>query len=387
MFSLQETVILYDLTNTFFEGTMRHNHKAKFGRSKEKRTDCPLLTLGLALDGDGFSKRSRVFEGNVSEPGTLEKMLQGMMKPPLLFKPLVVMDAGIATEANLQWLKDNQYDYLAVSRRRQKEIPEGLFERMTAVKIDHQDHEQVRAALIHNEDNQEVEVWCHSIGKEKKEEGMQNLARHRFEEGLKQIASGLTKKHGTKRYDKVVERIGRLKQKYSRMTRHFEITIEKGEKDSVAALSWEWKENTGNANGVYCLRTNRQGLDEQKLWNLYNMIRDVEDAFRAMKSDLGLRPVRHHTENRADGHLFITVLAYHILHTIRYKLRQQGIHDSWSTIREKLSLHIRTTTILKKEDKKVIHVRKTSRTESYQKRIYQALGIAEVPGKTVKTVF
>jgi hypothetical protein len=68
------------------------------------------------------------------------------------------MDAGIATEANLQWLKDNQYDYLAVSRRRQKEIPEGLFERMTAVKIDHQDHEQVRAALIHNEDNQEVEV-------------------------------------------------------------------------------------------------------------------------------------------------------------------------------------------------------------------------------------
>jgi transposase len=117
------------------------------------------------------------------------------------------------------------------------------------------------------------------------------------------------------------------------------------------------------------------------------MIRDVEDAFRAMKSDLGLRPVRHHTENRADGHLFITVLAYHILHTIRYKLRQQGIHDSWSTIREKLSLHIRTTTILKKEDKKVIHVRKTSRTESYQKRIYQALGIAEVPGKTVKTVF
>ncbi len=387
MFSLQETVILYDLTNTFFEGTMRHNHKAKFGRSKEKRTDCPLLTLGLALDGDGFSKRSRVFEGNVSEPGTLETMLQGMIKPPLLFKPLVVMDAGIATEANLQWLKDNQYDYLAVSRRRQKEIPEGLFERMTAVKIDHQDHEQVRAALIHNEDNQEVEVWCHSIGKEKKEEGMQSLARHRFEDGLKQIASGLTKKHGTKRYDKVVERIGRLKQKYSRMTRHFEITIEKGEKDSVAGLSWEWKENTGNANGVYCLRTNRQGLDEQKLWNLYNMIRDVEDAFRAMKSDLGLRPVRHHTENRADGHLFITVLAYHILHTIRYKLRQQGIHDSWSTIREKLSLHIRTTTILKKEDKKVIHVRKTSRTESYQKRIYQALGIAEVPGKTVKTVF
>ena len=387
LFDLQETVILYDLTNTFFEGTMRHNTKARFGRSKEKVSDCPLLTLGLALDGDGFSKRSRVFEGNVSEPGTLEKMLRGMRQEPLLFKPLVVMDAGIATEANLQWLKDNQYDYLAVSRHRRREIPDELFARMTAVKYDRQNHEQVRAVLVHNEDHQDVEVWCHSIGKQKKEEGMQNLSRHRFEEGLKQIASGLTKKHGTKRYDKVVERIGRLKERYRRMARHFEINIEKGEKDTVAALSWQWKENTENTNGVYCLRTSRQGLDEKRLWHLYNMIRDVADAFRAMKSDLGLRPVRHHNERRADGHLFITVLAYHILHTIRVTLRQKDIHDSWSTIRERLSLQIRTTTILKKEDKEAIHIRKTSRTESYQKHIYQALGIAEVPGRTVKTIF
>jgi transposase len=118
-----------------------------------------------------------------------------------------------------------------------------------------------------------------------------------------------------------------------------------------------------------------------------HLIRDVEVALRAMKSDLGLPPVHHHNERRADGHLFITVLAYHILHTIRVTLRQKGIHDSWSTIRERLSLQLRTTTILKKEDKEAIHIRKASRTESYQKSIYQALVIAETPGRTVKTVF
>jgi len=387
MFSLQESVLLYDLTNTFLEETGKYNSKAKFGRSKEKRYDCPLVTLGLVLDGDGFSKRSRVFAGNVSEPGTLEKILDGLHgQQPSLLKPLVIMDAGIATEENLQWLRKNNYDYLVVSRRRKREIPRDVLSRMKAVKHDRQEREEVVAALEFNEDNQEIEVWCHSVGKEKKEDGIHNLYRQRFEDELKKIESGLSKKHGTKRFQKVVERIGRLKERYSRVTRCVEISIEKDSKEMVAALSWKWKEAEGNANGVYCLRTSRQGLDEKQIWDLYNKIRDVEDAFRAMKSDLGLRPVRHHNEYRTDGHLFITVLAYHVLHSIRVTLRQKGIHDSWATIREKLSTHIRATITLKKENNETIQIRKTFRPESYQKRIYQALGISEMPGRTVTTV-
>jgi transposase len=387
LFNLQETVLLYDLTNTFFEGKGKYNSKAKFGRSKEKRYDCPLVTLGLVLDGEGFSKRSRVFEGNVSEPQTLEKILDGLNKQPSLLKPLVIMDAGIATEDNLKWLRENHYDYLAVSRRKKRQIPQEALSRMTAVKHDRQDQELVVAAVVNNADHQENEVWCHSVGKEMKEAGIHNLFRQRFEEELKKIESGLSKKYGTKLYQKVLERIGRLKERYSRVARHVEINMEKDDKEVVTALSWKWKEDAKDTNGVYCLRTNRQGVDEKQLWDLYNRIRDVEDAFRSMKSDLGLRPVRHHNEYRTDGHLFITVLAYHILHSIRFALRKKGIHDNWSTIRQKLSCHIRTTTTLKREDSKAIHIRKTSRPESYQKLIYQALGIAEVPGRTVKTEF
>jgi transposase len=384
LFNLQATIVLYDLTNTFFEGTGKLNNKAKFGPSKEKRSDCPLVTLGLVLDGDGFPKRSRVYEGNVSEGKTLEKMINWLQKEPFLIKPLIIIDAGIASEANLKWLRDNHYDYLAVSRRRKRAIPEELASRMVTVKEEKES--LVRAVLENVEKTKEVLVWCHSTLKEKKEEGIKNLFRQRFENGLKKIEAGLTKKNGTKLYEKVIARIGRLKERYSRMARHFEITVQKNDKNLVTSLSWSLQEDLEKTDGVYCLRTNRQGVNEQELWDNYNTIRDVEDAFRCMKSDLGLRPIRHHIERRSDGHLFITVLAYHILHAIRFKLRMKGINDSWSKIREMLSTHTRNSTTQKREDGKVIHIRKSSRPEPHQKVIYDALNIASVPGRAVKKI-
>ena len=127
IFDLEEKIILYDLTNTFFEGTGKYNPKAKFGRSKEKRNDCLLVTLGLVLDMQGFPKKSRIFDGNVSEPCTLETMINGLSdednpQQPLL-KPTIVMDAGIASDDNVQWLRDHNYRYIVVSRRKKTEIP------------------------------------------------------------------------------------------------------------------------------------------------------------------------------------------------------------------------------------------------------------------------
>ena len=137
IFGLEERIILYDLSNTFFEGSCKYNPKAKYGRSKEKRNDCPLVTLGLALDMQGFPKRSRIFEGNVSEPGTLETMIKGLSDKDnpqkSLFRPTIVMDAGITTEDNVQWLKDCNYRYkycnyryIVVSRKKKREIPDDV---------------------------------------------------------------------------------------------------------------------------------------------------------------------------------------------------------------------------------------------------------------------
>jgi transposase len=135
---LEEKIILYDLTNTFFEGTGKYNPKARYGRSKEKRSDCLLVTLGLVLDMHGFPKKSRIFEGNVSEPKTLGTMIRGLAGGEIsegsLIKPTIVLDAGIATEDNIKWLKSKHYHYIVVSRKKKKEIPSDVA--MIAVKED-----------------------------------------------------------------------------------------------------------------------------------------------------------------------------------------------------------------------------------------------------------
>jgi len=380
LFNLEEKIILYDLTNTFFEGSGVYNDKACFGPSKEKRTDCPLVTMGLVLDNNGFPKRSTTYDGNVSEPGTLKSMIHDLSDEKLLIKPTIVLDAGIAIEDNIKWLKDNQYFYVVVSRKKKKDIPANI----DLVTVKEKNGTIIKSALVKNED--EVELYCHSIRKEKKERSIKNAFYQRFEEELKKVQSALSKRNGVKRYDKVIERIGRLKERYKRVAHRYKVTIKKDPKTKNAAdINWHLKEK-GINEGVYWLRTNKIELKEQQIWNIYNMLTDIEDAFRCMKSDLGLRPVNHQKEYRVDGHLFITVLAYHILHTIRFKLRLKGIHHSWNTIRTLLSTQVRITTMMKRKDGKVIHIRKSSQAELSYKKIYDALNISYKPGKTLKTI-
>jgi len=376
LFSLTERIILYDLTNTFLEGSGRYNDKAHFGVSKEKRSDCPLLTLGMVLDADGFPKRSEVFNGNVSEPGTLSGMVTSLSSAPLAAKPLIVMDAGIATKENILWLKDHGYDYIVVSRTKKIEVPEDM------VTVREDNRRLIRAGLVRHGD--EATLVCHSTDKEIKETGIENRFERRFEEALTRVHNALGKKNGMKRYDKVMEKIGRLKERNRRIARRYEITITKN-KDIVTAVTWQRKEVEHHP-GVYVLRSNRTDLTETEFFDIFSLLTDIEDAFRSMKSELGLRPVYHQKEHRSDGHLFITVLAYHILQTIRFALRRQKISDSWSTIRKVLSSHVRLTTTMRRDDGRVIHIRTSSSPEASHKRIYDALHLSHRPGKTVKTI-
>jgi hypothetical protein len=389
IFDLEEKIILYDLTNTFFEGTGKYNPKAKYGRSKEKRYDCPLVTLGLVLDIQGFPKRSKIFDGNVSEPSTLETMIHGLSDgdnlQQSLFKPTIVMDAGIASEDNVRWLREHHYRYIVVSRRKKTEIPDDV--KMVPVKQDDKTKAVlVKAGLAYNKETDEMDLYCHSVDKEKKEESIKNQFQERFEAELLKADKALNLKNGTKRYDKVIERIGRLKEKFKRISHLYSITIHK-DADSEKATKITWvRRKDKKASGVYCLRTYQQDLNEKEMWNIYTMLTDIEDAFRCMKSELGLRPNYHHIERRCDGHIFITLVAYHIMQTIRTKLREKGIHFCWETVRVRLSSHMRVSTTLKREDSRVIHIRKSSRAEPSQKEIYDALDLPQQLGKTLKAI-
>ena len=404
MFDIEECITFYDLTNTFFEGSGKYNDLAEFGHSKERRSDCPLVTLALVLDGSGFSRRSRIYPGNISEPTTLQQMIEQLRSPldptveeqgnsgvdrnpslDLRPVPTIIMDAGIASEENILWLQEHGYKYIVVSRKRHMKFDE---ERCVAVK--ERVNDTVRAMRVERDDG-EVELYCHSQLKEAKEGAMQQRVSSRMEAELKHLADGLQLPRRLKNAKKVTEKIGRLRQKYSRASRYYDISIDIDEQGKTAT-ALHYKRVTPDSDdpnahpGVYCLRSNQTQWDEQQLWSTYTMLTDLEAVFRSLKSELGMRPIYHQKTHRVEGHIFITLLAYNLVHQIRCKLKAQGIHDSWDKIRTTMSTQVRVTTSMRDETGKQIHIRKSCRPNADQQKLQRALGLKSLPGKTEKTI-
>ena len=376
VFALEASVTLYDLTNTYFEGAAAANPKAARGRSKEKRSDCPLVTLGVVCDGSGFIRRSRVFAGNAVECRTLEGMLTGLAAPA---GAMVIMDRGIATAANLAWLKEHGYRYLVVSRERERR-----FDADKAMTLLSAGEDPIQVIRELSEDGQEVRLHCHSPGREMKESGIMARFCTRFEEGLAKLANGLTTPRGEHRPDRIRERIGRLKAASRGAGQHYTVALEMDATGkTVTALHWEKTPVPGTMltdPGVYCLRSNELSWDAEQLWRTYMMLTDLEAVFRSLKGELGLRPIFHSKEERSDGHLFISVLAYQFVQTIRQRLRTHGIHDSWSSLREVLTVQRRVTASFVQRDGRTLHVRKTTRPEPDLLHLYDALGLPHQPG-------
>jgi transposase len=377
-----ETITLYDLTNTYFEGSASGIAKSRNGKSKEKRSDCPLVTLALVLDASGFPKRSQIFEGNVSEAGTLKTMLEDLKAAS---GTVVVMDAGIATEANLIWLKEHGHHYVVMSRKRTRQ-----FDVNQATEVLTAGHMPVHVQRVQEPGSGEVLLYCHSPARAEKDNAIDTKKAERFEAELQKIAAGLAKRGGTKDAGKLRERIGRLKERYARAAQHYaiEFTLDKAGK-KVTAITWSKKLKPGSAAthpGVYCLRTTLSEPDDAALWRIYAMLTNLEAVFRSLKTDLGLRPVYHQIQRRVEGHLFISVLAYYAVHTLRQRLKAEGINDSWETLRNTLSSQVRITATLRRRDGRAVHVRKASRPEPAQVRILTALKLPANPGGTQQTL-
>ena len=272
LFDLNRSIVLYDLTNTYFEGQCAQNPKAQFGRSKEKRSDCPLVTLGLVLDGNGFPLSSQVFPGNASEPATLSLMLGGLQgKNPLAGeKPVIIMDAGIASADNIAWLSERGYLYLVVSRER---YVQDSRDQDHAVWVRETGSNTVSVFRTIDAETQETRLYCYSDQKAKKEQAIRNRFHVRLEEALDKLNAGLDKKGTVKNYAKIHERIGRLREKNSRVAQDYRIeVIADDEKNNAIRIDWQRESKSALKDqhcGVYCLRTNIPDWSEEQLWTTY----------------------------------------------------------------------------------------------------------------------
>ena len=236
----------------------------------------------------------------------------------------------------------------------------------------------------------ETRLYCYSAQKAQKEQAIRNRFHVRLEAALDKLNAGLGKKGTIKNVAKILERIGRLREKNSRVAQDYRIdVIADDKKDNAIRIDWQREPQSAQKDqhcGVYCLRTNIKDWSEQQLWTTYTMLTEIEATFRSLKTDLGLRPVFHQKEERVTGHLFITLLAYHLVHTLRYQLKQQGIQLSWDSIRTIMSTQQRLTITLPTDDHKTIHLRATTQAEVRQKQLYTALSIKPDPIGKCKTI-
>lgn len=440
-FGHESSIYLYDLTNTYFEGLQENNPKAKYNKNqKEKRSDCPQVVIALLLDHEGFLRKHFVFDGKLTDVNSLDKILGSLEKEfSKSTLPTIIMDRGIASEDNIKLVKSKKLKYIITSRREEEIKIANKFSNTNFRVIKEDKNNKVEVSIYEEDD--EIKLLCKSSGREKKETAMRNNREVRFEDDINKLNKTVMKGNRVSPTD--IERsIGRLKEKHSSVAKYYRIEfkpynfsfhipketpvskrllnalisrkakadnyewshkkiereLEKLRKKypddynnvtinlSLPSLKWgiedEKRNKLENTDGNYIIQTDRKDLQDEEIWKTYIMLTRIEKAFRNFKSDLGLRPNYHHIEQRVDAHIFITILAYHLLHATEYILRNKGCSLSWRTIKRITSSHCYSTITLPTTDGAVIHLRKPGKPEMGHINIYEKL---EVNWKELET--
>jgi hypothetical protein len=379
LFDIEDKIYIYDLTNTYFEGSKRGSKIAKFGRSKEKRSDCKIVVLALVINPAGFVKYSSIFEGNMQDSLTLKEIVTNLRSQTSSAKrAVVVIDAGIATEENLTMLQENDFDYVCVSRCKLKKYK--IDPHSSPVEIEDKKKQKIRLQKIVSEKHNDFFLKIDSQAKRTKEVSMNNRFQENFEKGLSIIAASLEKKSGIKTEEKVYERVGRLKQKYPSVSKYYEISYvvetetkperKKKTKETTAirkvkSMTWKVKQaiEPNEAFGTYFLRTSLQ-MSEEATWMVYNIIREIEYSIRTLKTDLDLRPIYHKKDDATMAHLNLGLLAYWVVNTVRYQLKRTGKEADKKQENTKNETHTKPINFQWKEIMRIMKTQKSVLTVS-----------------------
>lgn len=380
LFSGRNRIVIYDLTNMHFEGQMHGCEKAEFGRSKQKRNDRRLIGLALSIDSRGFVRHSQFYSGNVSEPRTfidLINALKSQLTPsPQEEKPLIVMDAGISTEDNLELIKDD-YDYVCVSRIAPKQYTQ-LNEKATEISDNRGNKIELIKVDVEGKSDHFLKVK--SAQKELKESSMDIKLTKKLETQLTEIKEKLAKKGTLKKIEKIHEKVGAIKAKLSRVGWLYDISyVEDTAKGIVTDINWVRKKEKEKPKGEYFLRYTKNAISEDKIWDAYNQTRDVEAVFRCLKTDLDIRPIHHQKDEFIESHIWLGILAYQVVNYIRTELKQRDINYSWSTIVEKMSSMQASIVSVNNDKQETLVMKLCTRPNVDQNKIFDALNFKARP--------
>jgi transposase len=384
LFALPESIYLYDLTSTYFEGQALANEKAKRGYSRDKRPDCKQVVVGLVLDGDGFPKAHEVFEGNRNDSTTVEDMLAALEKR-VGKKPgaTVTVDRGMAYAENIEQIRGRGYHYLVAARPEERWEHErdfveesGWEEIVREPSPTNPAQKKTQVRLKQCDTGAEVHVLCRSEQRQEKDRAIRELQEKRLLADLESLARGIAKRTKKPRTEaEVNQSIGRLRERYTRVGRYYQIRYQAERRALTWAVDEEGKRRAERLDGSYVLKTDRRDMSQEEIWRQYILLTRVESAFRAMKSPLLERPIFHHLADRVEAHIFLCVLAYHLLATVEKAFLDQGVHTSWASLREQLATHQVVTVVLPTSDGQQIRIRRATTPEAEHKRVYEVLRI------------
>lgn len=392
LFNLDDTYYLYDLTSTYFEGQCLSNPKAQRGYSRDQRPDCKQVVVGLVLDRDGFPKAHEVFAGNCQDRVSLDHMLgQLEQRSGRHGEATVIVDRGMAYEENLAQIRARGHHYLVASRQSERQA---WFDEL---EDEHGWQELIRQPSPRNPGQKKSRVWikraetaehlyvlCRSEGRKAKDQAIRLKQEKRLLADLARLEKRIDAGR-LKRPEKIHEALGRLKERYPRVARYWLMNYQ----EDPPKLAWQEdsdkKQRAIRLDGAYLLKTDRKDLSAEEAWRLYILLTRVEDAFRDMKSPLSERPIFHHLQHRVETHIFLCVLAYHLLVAVEKSFLDQGIHTSWATLREQLRTHQVVTAVLPTTDGHLLKIRRATTPEPQHRLIYKVLGIPEEVMAPVKT--
>jgi transposase len=395
LFNLDPTVFFYDLTSTYFEGMARNNPKAKRGYSRDKRPDCKQVVIGLVVGREGFPVAHEVFPGNLQDRKSLGLMLDSLNERVGLSEgQTVVVDRGMAYEENIEEIRSRNLHYVVASRQSERDQwleafeDSGDFEeveRTPSPRNPYQNKSPVRVKMRRSGD--ETHVLCVGEGRKEKDRAI----REKFEARLVSDLSKLQERVRKGRLVKVTaiaEAIGRLKERYPRVARYYSIFYDEHKNEVRWEVRTEPRAKAETLDGAYLLRTDRHDLSADEAWRLYMTLTRAETAFRSMKSPLAERPIFHQLQHRVETHIFLRLLAYHLLVAIDKTLLDKGVHTSWATVRETLETHHVATIVLPTDGGIILKIRKGSTPEPQHVELYQLLGVPQQiirPKKTAIT--
>jgi transposase len=386
LFQLDPTVYLYDLTSTYFEGQALQNPKAKRGYSRDHRPDCQQVVIGLVIGREGFPIAHEIFAGNTQDRTTLSRMLELLKER--VGRPegtTVVVDRGLAYAENLQDLRDRKLHYVVAGRQPERDQWLDEFEeakgfevvpRPPSVQNPFQKKSLVRVKAITQ--GKETIVLCTSAGRTAKDRAIREKQEGRFLADLERLQRRIDGGR-LKREVAIGEAMGRLKGRYPRVARYHTIRYDVAGGKLSHEPNAEKKAMAERLDGGYLLRTDRTDLTASGAWLMYMTLTRAESAFRSIKTPLAERPIFHHLEHRVETHIFLCILAYHLLVAIETTLLNQGVHTSWATVRETVATHNVATMVLPTDGGKVLRIRKGTTPEPDQLELYRLLNIpAEV---------